>query len=350
MLPGWSPWFERAFAPFAIAGLAPARVTEEHDLTCWLLTAEGEVEGRVSGRLLHEAANRSELPAVGDWVAIQPPIGGIASIQAVLPRRSAFLRKSAGKVTAPQMVAANVDTVFLMTGLDGDFSLRRMERCLVLARESRAEPVILLNKADLCAEGAERVAQMREIAPEVHIAAVSALTGAGLEAIAAFLPQGATVALLGSSGAGKSTLVNRLLGEERQRVREVRADDSRGRHTTTTRELIRLPSGAWLIDTPGMRELQLWASVESLDNTFADVDGLAAVCRFSDCAHGEEPGCAVRAAIETGALDTARWESYEKLRRELRQLHLRQDQRAAHAEKQRIKRIHREFNRSHRHR
>jgi ribosome biogenesis GTPase len=311
---GWDPTREASFVPFRERGLAPARVAREDLDHYLLLDGQGEHPARLSGRLRHAARTRADLPTVGDWVAMRP--GPTAVIVAVLPRTSAFLRRVAGGTTGEQVLAANVDTVFLVTGLDGDFNLRRLERYLATAAESGAEPVVVLNKADLAADPAEPAAAAAAAAPGVPVVAVSALTTAGLDGLAPWLQPARTVALLGSSGVGKSTLLNTLLGSERQRTAPVRPDDSRGRHATTRRELVALPGGALLLDTPGLRELGLWITGEGLDGAFPDVATLAAGCRFRDCGHADEPGCAVRAAAEAGRLDPQRLESWRRLQRE----------------------------------
>ena len=253
------------------------------------------------GRFRHRALGPADYPAVGDWTAVKPGRGGGALIEAVLPRRSAFVRKAAGEITEAQVVAANVDTVFLVSGLDGDFNLRRIERYLTTAWTSGAAPVVVLNKADLRPDLESFVRAAAEVAAGVPVVAVSALTADGLAGIEPYLAPGRTVALLGSSGVGKSTLTNRLLGAERFRTAAMSdAASGRGRHTTSSRELVRLPGGALLIDTPGMRELQLWADDSGLDRTFEEIEKLAARCRFPDCRHEREPDCAVRAAVESG--------------------------------------------------
>ena len=318
---GWNEHFARAFEPFAADGLLAGRVVLEHTHLYRVLTESAETLARVSGRFRHHAEGRGEFPAVGDWVAMVPrPQGGRATIRAVLPRLSRFARKVAGSRTEEQVVAANLDTVFLVAGLDGDFNLRRLERYLVLARESGAVPVVVLNKADVCPDVATRVRDVEAIALGTPVFAVSARTPQGLDALRTFLRRGETVALLGSSGVGKSTIINALLGEALLRTREVRDHDSRGRHTSSARQLVVLPGGALVIDTPGMRELQLWEIGEGLHETFDDVDSIGATCRFRDCQHRSEPGCAVRAAVEAGRLAAARLGSYVKLRDELERL------------------------------
>jgi ribosome biogenesis GTPase len=325
---GWHEYFRDLFEPYRLEGLRPARVVAQHRDRCLAAGEAGEWTAEVSGRFRHRTRERSGYPAVGDWVALEPFAGDRAIIHGVLERRSAFIRKAAGFVTEPQVVAANVDTVFLVAGLDGDFNLRRIERYLTTAWDSGASPVIVLNKRDLCRDPDAAVAEVERIALGTPVIAVSARDGANFESLGRCLESGKTAAFLGSSGVGKSTLINRLLGAERQPTRPVREDDSRGRHTTSRRELIALPGGGLLIDTPGMRELQLWADEESLARAFDDVEDLATGCRFRDCRHEDEPGCTVRQAIASGALDPGRLESYLKQRRELRHLALKQDSRA----------------------
>lgn len=326
---GWTTGLETALAPHAVLGLRPARVIKQSRDLSTLVTAGGEIAAEVSGKFRHEVRGSADFPAAGDWVAVRTVEGGRAQIEAVLPRRSAFTRKAAGEAVEAQVVAANIDRVFLVSGLDGDFNLRRIERYVTTAWSSGAEPVIVLNKTDLRADLQAAVLAAEAVAPGVPIVTASARDGRGLEALAPFLRPGETVALLGSSGVGKSTIINRLLGQDRFRTREVsNAAEGRGRHTTTARELVRLPGGALLIDTPGLRELGLWADDEGLDRTFDEIDRLAARCRFPDCGHEHEPGCAVRQAVEAGFVAVARWQSYLKLRRELRSLELRKDEKA----------------------
>ena len=338
---GWTPALRKEFEPHARAGFDAGRVAVVHKDLCGVYTPMGELWADVSGRMRHETASRAHLPVTGDWVVLRPrPSEGRATIHAVLPRRSVFSRKAAGAITEEQVVAANADSIFLVCGLDRDFNLRRIERALVLAAESGAEPVVVLTKADLCDDPGARMAEVREIAPVVAIHVVSSITGDGLPGLSPYVVPGRTVALIGSSGVGKSTLVNRLLGSEAQATAQVSAHDGRGRHTTTRRELIALETGGWILDTPGLRELQLWAGEDALPAAFADVDALAAECRFRDCRHENEPGCAVRDALAEGRLPAERFASFLKLRKELRHLALRQDVWAKQAEARRIRSIH----------
>ena len=319
---GWNAFFADAFRPYENDNLIPARVAARHHGPCELLTELGRLGGVPAGRLQDD-----ELPAVGDWVAARKLEGEKkAVIEAVLPRRSAFKRKEAWKRTVEQVVAANVDTVFLVTAFGGDLNARRLERFLTSAWDSGSNPVVVANKADLAEDRLLELAEVEAVALGVPVLVVSAATGEGLDELQPHLQPGRTVALLGSSGVGKSSLVNRLAGREVLATQEIRSD-GRGRHTTTHRELVPLPSGALLLDTPGMRELQLWADEEVLDSTFAEIAELAAECRFSDCSHEHEPGCAVKTAIADGSLPAERFASYRKLQRELRALEIRKDAR-----------------------
>jgi ribosome biogenesis GTPase len=315
---GWDARTETLFEEHAGDGLQPGRVLVEHRGSYVIQAASGELEASVSGRLRHEALTAEDFPAVGDWVALRPSAGmSRAVIHAVLPRRSRFARQARGDAAGAQVVAANVDLVLVVAALDHDFNLRRLERYMALAWSSGAEPAIVLNKADVCPDVAARLVDVQSVAPGVPVRAISAREGQGLESVTPLLEAGKTVALLGSSGVGKSTIVNALLGWERQATNEVRADDQRGRHTTTMRELLLTPGGALLIDSPGMRSVGMWEAEEGIENAFADVDAFAAKCRFSDCSHEREPGCAVQAAIGDGSLSAVRLESRRKLEREL---------------------------------
>src|SRR5258708_4448560 len=294
------------------------------------MAPDGESLARVSGRLRHEASGRVDFPAVGDWVVLDAAGagGGDARIKAVLPRTTHFSRRAAGNPTEQQVVAANIDVVFLVSGLDHDFNPRRIERYLVTAWESGAAPVIVLNKADLVADASTFVADVAALAAGVPVHAVSAKRPESMEILRGHVGRGRSAALLGSSGVGKSSIINALIGEEVLRTREVRESDSRGRHTTTGRQLVVLPGGGILIDTPGMRELQLWDTGEAVGGAFADVESIGESCRFRDCRHATEPGCAVVAAAASGMLPEARLESYRKLQGEQAFQATQQDERA----------------------
>jgi ribosome biogenesis GTPase len=346
---GWCPTWAERFAPHAGTGCFPARICAEHRGQYRYYAEHGEGTAQVSGRFRHAAGERGDFPAVGDWVVLFQPHGdGPALVRAVLPRINKFSRKAAGETTTEQILAANLDTLLLVTSLNNDLNPRRIERYLAAAALPDCEFVLILNKCDLCDRPEQVAAQLSSDLPGVPVYAVSARTGEGMEALTEYLGSGRTVALLGSSGVGKSSLVNRLLGEGRQSVQSVRAGDDRGRHTTTHREMVLLPQGGLLIDNPGMRELQLWDG--DADSPFAEVAGLAARCFFSDCTHQHEPKCAVRQAVDEGELDADRLASFHKLRRELEHLDARQDAGAQRERKQRERRIHRVINREKRRR
>lgn len=314
---GWSPALQHDFEPFAAQGLAPGRVIVQQRGHWRLATDTGELEAQLSGRFLHEAAD-GEHPVAGDWVAADlRPEEGAATIRHVLSRATVFVRRASGPGGGAQVVAANVDVALLTASLNADLSLRRLERYLATAYESGAKPVIVLTKADTCDDVEGLTAQVEAMALNAPVHAVSARTGQGMAGLAEHLAPGRTAVLLGSSGVGKSTLVNALAGENLMATREIREDDARGRHTTTHRELVLLPSGALILDTPGMRELGLWDAEAGVAATFGDIEALAEACRFSDCQHTNEPGCAVRAALEDGNLDEDRLQSWRKLQREL---------------------------------
>lgn len=339
---GFDAFFEAQLAPHRAAGLLPARVITEYPGRWRVAGAFGERLAVPAGRLRHGAVGRGDLPAVGDWVALELPRDGEAVVHAVLPRRGKFSRRAAGGEALEQIVAANVDVALIVAALNHDFNPRRIERYVAAAWDGGASPVVVLSKADLSDDVEARVAETMAIAPGADVVAVAALGELGIGALARYLVPGKTLALMGSSGAGKSTLTNAILGEARQVTQDVRGGDDRGRHTTTARELLVAPSGVIVIDTPGMRELGRWEAGEGLGKLFEDVEAIAARCRFADCGHAGEPGCAVAVAQADGSLDPARWESYAKLKREEAYQVRRVDLRAALAEKARWKQIHKE--------
>ena len=333
---GWDDARAEQFESHATAGLIPGRVAVQHRGAYDVLTELGELRCDVAGRL-YDGSENADLPAVGDWVAIAARPGEQGgTVQAVLPRRTKFSRKTAWQAAEEQVLAANVDVVLIVTSLNEDLNLRRLERYLTLTWESGARPIFVLTKADLADDVDAAVAEVESIAFGLPIVPLSNVTGDGIDTLHPYLAPGVTAALLGSSGVGKSTLVNTLAGEELLETREIR-DDGKGRHTTTRRELVQLPGGALVIDRPGMREIQLWVADEGLEEAFEDVTELFGQCRFSDCAHESEPGCAVKAALADGTLSQERWESYLKLQREISHLERRLDKRAAAEERKRWK-------------
>ena len=345
---GWNGFFEANFNDLELSDVVPGRVVTIEKDVCQVVTEAGELAAQVSGKFRYEARG-DNFPAIGDWLAVRPlPGEPKAVIHAVLPRKSKFSRQysggrqlTEGGRTEEQITAANIDTVFLVSGLDGGrgYSIRRIERYLAVAWASGASPVIVLNKADLCPDTERYTREVERIACGLPVHLVSAVTGAGMDDLKQYLTRGSTSAFLGSSGVGKSALINALLGEERLATGEVRKSDNEGRHTTTRRELILLPGGGAVIDTPGMREIHVWGDEEGLDNAFQDISELAKNCRFADCRHDSEPGCAVREALRSGNLETKHFKNYLQLQRELRHLEARQEGKAALVEKMRWKQI-----------
>ena len=341
---GWTAALGEEMETYAASGLVPGRVVAEHRAGYVVRDGETDLLCRARGKLHDAAAVGGLLPAVGDWVAFRPLDAERGIVEAVLPRRTAISRQEVFKGSEEQVLAANIDVVLLVMGLDADYNIRRLERYLTTAWDTGASPVVVLTKLDLCTDG-QIVVEAESVAMGVPVVAVSNLTGAGLDELTAHLAPRTTFVLLGSSGVGKSTLINRLRGDDRIATNSLMAD-GRGRHTTRHRELFELPGGALLIDTPGLRELQLWQG--DVDEAFADVVELAAECRFSDCGHETEPGCSVRAAIAGGTLDPERLKAYYKLQRELASIARRRDRRLQAENKRRWRQRARETRRARR--
>ncbi len=341
---GWNSFFEQAFEPYAAHNLVPARIALQHTYSYRVFTEYGDFHADLSGNLKQESREMGIFPVTGDWVAVSILKGEQkAVIRGILRRKTLFSRKSAGNVCTEQPIAANIDTAFIITGLDGDFSIRRIERYLTLAYESGVVPVVVLNKTDLCEDIEAVVAKTEAAVFGVPVVPLNAKEQKGIERLKPFLRKGKTATLLGSSGVGKSTILNALVGKDVRKTAEVRQVDSKGRHTTTVRELFLLPDGGLIIDTPGMRELQLWCDEQSISTNFSDIEELALQCRFSDCKHEAEPDCAVKEALASGRLQPARFLNYQKMRREIAYLERRKDQSALLAEKARWKKINKEI-------
>jgi ribosome biogenesis GTPase len=326
---GWSPFFQESIPHTEGAGNEVARVVAPHRSAFEVLSPAGELLASLTGRLLRAIERgEEERPAVGDWVVIDPrSTEGTATVQAVLPRRTKLSRKAAGRTAAEQVLAANVDVAFLVSALTRDLSIRRLERYLALVREGGVNPVVVLTKSDLCEEAAEARAEVERAAGGAPVHAVSSLTGDGVAELDGYFKGNQTVVLLGSSGVGKSTLINRWIGRDTQAVHGLR-EDGKGRHTTTHRELFVVPSGGLVIDTPGMRELGLWEAGEGVKDVFTDMEELAQACRFRDCEHSGEPGCAVEQAQREGRIEKGRMEAFQKLRLEVAHLERQRDERA----------------------
>ena len=343
---GWDASLASAFGEHANAGYVPVRVSAQEREGYKVMGAAGEMPATLAGRFHHRIRHSEDIPAVGDWVAVSEH-DGFARIHALMPRRTLLRRKlSNERVFAPQVVAANFDIVFITTSANREFNVRRLERLLTLVWESGATPVVLITKIDLVDDVTPLLEEARAVAWGTDVHALSAHTGQGCDALDVYRTGGRTMVMLGSSGVGKSTLTNLLLGERRMYVQEVRADDDHGRHTTTSRNLMLLPEGGAIIDTPGLRAVALWASEDGLGAAFGDVEELAAECRFNDCGHNGEPGCAIGAALADGSLDADRWASYRKLQGELAHLHRKENRQAAANSKQEWKKITKRMRRS----
>jgi ribosome biogenesis GTPase / thiamine phosphate phosphatase len=331
---GWNAFFGESFREYVV-GNEPGRISSVNRNGCKVYAKDGEVRARVSGNLRQKGL----YPAVGDWVALSEDDSGTYTIHAILSRKNKISRKDAGRATGEQVIVTNIDAAFIMSSLNRDLNMRRLERYLAIVRQSGVDPVIVLNKSDICKDVTARIDDVKAIAPDVPIYAISATEDVGMGPLSPYLQDGKTVVLLGSSGVGKSTLINALEGVERQKVGAIREDDSRGRHITTARELILLETGGVIIDNPGMRELQLWDASEGLHNTFQDIEELAAKCKFSDCRHETEPGCMIKKAIEEGRLPEVRLESYRKLLRELLAIERKKNPELQTAEKKKWKKL-----------
>lgn len=334
---GWNEAWESLFEPYRIKNYIPARISGEFKNSYNVITENAETHAILSDLLWKAAKNRSMLPAIGDWVALsQKNATDPLKIMAILPRKSCFSRKAkntfgrrfekAGS-SEEQIISANVDTVFLMLALDADFKLRKIERYLSIIWESGANAIIILNKADICGDYEDKVEAVKALYPKIPVYAISAIDNWGLDLLGSHLKPGLTISVIGSSGVGKSTMINALLGEQVLEVGEIREADCRGRHTTARRDMVLLPGAGVLIDNPGLRDIKIFGSEESLDKTFEDIVALEKHCRFSDCKHDTEPGCAIKAAIEAGSIDAERLESFKKLQKELTFVNMRREQR-----------------------
>lgn len=336
---GWTEYLQSGLGEYSKIGYIPGRVVAAYMHIFKVITELGELTAEISGKLRFEASNTEDYPVIGDWVVINPRQEEMAgTIHGILPRKSKFSRTASDRTGREQVVAANIDRAFIVNSLNSNFNLRRIERYLTLAWESGASPVIILSKADLCSDIEDKFNQVLEIALGVPVHAVSSVSKKGIEELSQYLKEGETIVFLGSSGVGKSTLINELAGEQVQRVQEISKIEDKGKHTTTSRELIMLKSGAMLIDTPGMRELQLWDGGDGIGDAFGDIEEIAKWCRFNDCSHRDEPGCAVKKAIHDGLLDEGRLISYNKMQLEIRRFEKKQERARKAGEKKSRKR------------
>ncbi|MFC2134010.1 ribosome small subunit-dependent GTPase A [Bacteroidota bacterium] len=341
---GWDESFDKSFEPFKEKGFDVGRISAENKNNYLVLTRHGEVYGEITGKLLFTSDDSSTLPKVGDWAAIQfYDDNELAIIHDVLPRRTKLSRKVSDKRTSEQVIAANIDVVFIINSLDERFNINSIERYLVTAYQSGAEPVIVLSKSDLCDDVEKKLTQVRKISGDAEVLPISSIEHKGVDEVKKFLRYGETVVFVGASGAGKSTLINALLGKELQAVKEVRSGDSKGKHTTTRRELIIFPEGGLLIDTPGLRELALWSADNGFAAAFSEIELLGERCRYADCTHTHEVNCAVKTAVEAGQIPEEQYNNYLKLKKELDYLEKRQDVNAAQEEKRKWRSIHKEM-------
>jgi ribosome biogenesis GTPase / thiamine phosphate phosphatase len=341
---GWNSDWQKHFLNSGLQNCIPARVAEENRDQYKVFSQQGELRAMVAGKIRFLAEGRSDFPAVGDWVLITPRFAeGRATIEAILPRKSLLKRKMAGKAFEEQVIVSNIDLVFIVTSLNQDLNPRRIERYLTIAWESGSTPVVLLNKADLLPDFLSAQESIESVAPGVDVHALSGLTGEGTPELMQYLSAGKTAAFIGSSGVGKSTIINALT-RGALAVQNIRESDDRGKHTTSSRQMLRLKDGGIVIDTPGLREIGMWESQDGLSKAFPDLEELAVHCRFRDCRHSGEPGCAVATAVETGTLDPERINHYRKLEAELRYQESKSNVHLRQATKAQMKRISRAIN------
>lgn len=340
---GYNNFFQKHFSEISDNGFIPARVAIEHKNIYIVYSEYGELSAELSGKFYFNAEEKEDFPAVGDWVVIRPLLDEQkALIEHVLPRQNVFARKSAGIKTEEQIIASNIDVLFIMTSLNLDLNINRLERYLTLALDKKLKAVIVLSKSDLCEDLEEKLEQIKRLSDEIPVHIISSIKGDGIDELKKYFSGNKTAAIVGSSGVGKSTFINTLLGENRLVVKDIGEYKDKGQHATTRRELIMLPEGGMIIDTPGMRELQLWEGGDGLSDVFADIEALFGTCRFSDCKHESEPGCAIREAIESGKIDEDKYQNYIKMQKEVKYFERRKDNKALIEEKKKWKKIYKQ--------